>query len=273
MAERAVVPPVRARSLGMLEGRVRPVDVLRFNAPLPELALAVALGGTLVAAAPAPRAIRAMAAIGGLSALYLATASAVAAQLVFGGSLTTYAWLAGVLGGTPSRFVNITTGFDDTTGTLVRLWPDSEPLAVDWFDPETRHEAALLRARAIRPPQCVSVLPGNSLPVKAESVDAALLLMAAHEVREPASRATLFAEATRILRPGGRLVIVEHARDIANALAFGPGALHFHRPMIWRAAGAEAGLRLIGEQRRTPFVRVFVFERRPDTEPGASRRR
>lgn len=250
-----------ARSASALAGGVRARDVLRFNAAMPVLAVLAVVVGVVVAVSPVPDLVRVVGAAGALVALYLLVASTLVTFLVFERSgLTRYAWLPDFLGGPPARWVNVTTGFDDTTGTLARLWPDSSMLAVDWFDPSVDHEAALLRARAIRPPVRIAVRPGDSLPVADASVDAVFLLLAAHEVRDQHGRTTLFSDIARILEPGGRLVIVEHARDLANGLAFGPGVLHFHPPTVWRLAGTQAGLRLIDEARRTPFVRVFVFE-------------
>ena len=71
--------------------------------------------------------------------------------------------------------------------------------------------------------------------------------------------AAWFAEARRCLRPGGRIVLVEHVRDVANFLAFGPGFLHFHSPESWRHCWEKAGLRLSDRFRVTPWVRVFVI--------------
>jgi hypothetical protein len=52
----------------------------------------------------------------------------------------------------------------------------------------------------------------------------------------------------------GRVVIVEHLRDLANFAAFGPGFVHFHSLATWRRAWESAALRLADE-----FVRVFVL--------------
>ena len=251
-----------AASAATLPGGVTAADVLGFNVAMPVLAAGAMAAGGLVACSPFRPPIRYAAAAGALTAAWFLAASTAATRLVFERSgLTRYAWLTEALGAPPRRWVNLTTGFDDTTGTLARLWPHSRYLACDRFDPAAPHEPALLRARAIRPPRGVTVEPGRSLPIESASVDAVFLLMAAHEVRDPAARGALFADAARVLGPGGRLVVVEHARDLANAAAFGPGVLHFSPPEVWRRAGRGAGLRLVSEARRTPFVRAFVFER------------
>jgi SAM-dependent methyltransferase len=260
MSSSPIHSPRPARELADQVGGVRWVDVLRFNAPLVGAAALAATVGLGMARAPLPRAIRTAGALGSVAALHLLAGSALAARLVFGPSgVTDYRWLTDALGGAPRRWLNVTTGFDDTTGTLARLWPESTGLAIDRFDVAVPHERALRAARALRPPSGPSTLPSSELPLPDASVDAVLLLMAAHEVRAPGERRLLFREAARVLEPGGLLIVVEHLRDAANTLVFGPGSLHFERAETWRRAGTDAGLRLDREARRTPFVRSFRF--------------
>jgi SAM-dependent methyltransferase len=257
-----------AAATGQATG-VSAADVLRLNEPLPRLAAVATILGLAAAAAPIPTRLRAIAAAGGLAAAYLRLASDIVAHVVFDLSgVTRYSWLRDRLGLKPARWLNLTTGFDDTTGTLARLWPDSEFVAVDRYDPTGRHEAALTRARKLRPPAGVSLLPGRPLPLADGVADAVFLLMAAHEVRDAAPRAALFFEIARVLAPSGRLVVVEHTRGVANALAFGPGVLHFYPAELWREAGRNAGLRLAEELRLTPFVHGFVFSLPAPTDPS-----
>jgi SAM-dependent methyltransferase len=143
--------------------------------------------------------------------------------------------------------------------------------------------APALRASAGRPPVCVVELalpPGPSLrrarrrrrdpaaagsvdaiPLAAGSLDSVFVTFAAHEVRDPAAQRALFAELRRVLRPGGRLVITEHPRDLANIAVYGPGALHFQPLATWHARAAEAGLTLDSDAAITPFVRRLVYRR------------
>jgi hypothetical protein len=92
-------------------------------------------------------------------------------------------------------------------------------------------------------------------------------LLAVHELRSEGERSAWFAESKRCLRKAGRLVLVEHMRDTANFIAFGPGCLHFHSLESWQRCWESAGFCSIDQFRVTPFVRIFVLS--PVTEPPA----
>jgi hypothetical protein len=85
--------------------------------------------------------------------------------------------------------------------------------------------------------------------------------MTAHEIRKADERDNFFAEVGRILAVDGRIVLVEHFRDIFNALAFGPGFFHFLPRSEWLRVTAKAGLEVEREKTVTPFVRVLVFRK------------
>jgi SAM-dependent methyltransferase len=133
---------------------------------------------------------------------------------------------------------------------------------LDIYDPVEMTEPSIGIARRLAP----SVPPAvpadwRRLPLDDAAFDAAFLIFAAHELRRSAARASLFREIARALRPGGVLAIVEHTRDCANFIAFGPGFLHFLPRRAWSDAPATAGLRLRTQAAITPFVRVFLLEK------------
>ncbi len=86
-------------------------------------------------------------------------------------------------------------------------------------------------------------------------------MFAAHELRRHEARVQLFRELARVLRPGGEVALVEHLRDWANFLAFGPGFLHFFSKRSWRRAADAAGLQVRTDWSMTPFVHVFMLRR------------
>lgn len=239
-------------------------DVLWFNWPafaLTALVAACALGATGLRSIP--RRLRAPVAGIGVAGVYGLVSASLASWWVFDRSgITRWRWLPGVLPATVEEWVNITTGFDDTSWALVSLLAPATGRSIDLFDRAAEHDGPILRARSLRPPPPQSLqLSAAPLPLASSSVDAVFLLMAAHELRNRSARLELFAEIGRILRPAGRLVVVEHLRDVPNVLAFGPGALHFYSAGTWIEDGQAAALRLVERRRFAPFVSAFVFER------------
>jgi ubiquinone/menaquinone biosynthesis C-methylase UbiE len=87
------------------------------------------------------------------------------------------------------------------------------------------------------------------------------LIFAAHELRRAKDREQLFEECARVLRPGGRLILVEHLRDAANTAVFGPGAWHFLPRAEWLRLAAHAGLRPEAERRIAGLVTALAFTR------------
>jgi ubiquinone/menaquinone biosynthesis C-methylase UbiE len=80
-------------------------------------------------------------------------------------------------------------------------------------------------------------------------------------VRAADGRTQLLRETCRVLKAGGHVVLVEHLRDFANFLAFGPGFLHFHSANSWLGSLREAGLQVEKQGRITPFVHCFVLRK------------
>jgi SAM-dependent methyltransferase len=171
-------------------------------------------------------------------------------------------WILRTLPRAPRRWINIHCGFDETSDLLTAIFPESAGQAVDIFDPHVMTEASIHLARHNK----LSDLPAtamhyDALALSDSSLDAAFLIFAAHELRRHEQRVKLFREIVRILVPGGDLILMEHARDGWNFLAFGPGFLHFFSKHEWRRAASEAGLTLQTEFTRTPFIHVYILRR------------
>jgi SAM-dependent methyltransferase len=242
--------------------------VARYSWPLYAGAAAGLVVGALVASSSrAPPPLRVAALAGMAIALWFACASLLAFHWIFDRSpLTRWEWIR-ELGPAPARWVHVNAGLDETHAPIARLFPGSEGREVDIFDPASMTAPTLARARGGR--EGTGARPG-ALPVDSGWADAVYVVLAAHEVRDPAAREELFRELRRILAPQGRLVLIEHPRNLAGALAFGPGVLHFLPMAMWSRLAAGNGLRLLEERAMSPFVCVRVLA--PDLGGAASGR-
>jgi ubiquinone/menaquinone biosynthesis C-methylase UbiE len=129
----------------------------------------------------------------------------------------------------------------------------------DIFDSTTMTEPSIIRARSIRrSDKNASWADFRALPGEDKSFDTVFAMFVLHEIRDNGDRAKCLREVARCLSDDGRLVIVEHLRDLANSVAFGPGFLHFLPRSTWLEACASAGFTVEREASLTPFVRVFV---------------
>ncbi len=170
-------------------------------------------------------------------------------------------WLVRAVGGEKlHRAVFCHSGFDETSAEIRAQLPGVEWVILDHFDKDRMTEASIRRARAKFPPTPGTLAaPYDRWPLEAASADVVFALLAVHELRTEAERARWFAEASRSLVPSGRVVLVEHLRDLPNFLAFGPGFSHFHSRSCWQRAWEAGGFRLKDDFPVTPWVRVFVL--------------
>ena len=248
-------------------------QIVRFNWPFYALALAaLTIAPPALGRLPVPAALRALLyAVTGLAGLWVA-ASLVASWIVYDRSpLMRWEWLPRALGFQPDAWINIHSGLDESTPALRTLFGAEHGRVFDMFDPGEMTEPSIARARRAgsrRAPLADARDGGprqpvdfHHLPLANGTIEAALLLLSAHELRTDQARTALFTELRRVLGPGGRVVVAEHLRDAANFLAFGPGFLHFHSRRTWTRCFARTRFDIHSEFPITPFVRIFVLRR------------
>lgn len=260
VVEPAVVPTVRPH--GPFQGVT---NVVRFNWPAYATAAGVtALGAWLASNRKVPCALRVAGAAAAAGTVWQTAASLSASHLVYDRSgLYSLDWLPGLWPEKPKCIINVHAGFDETTDRLRALYRKAKIHTFDFYDSERNPEPSIARARALHPPRPGTHRVGcDDWPLPDASADAILLFLAAHEMRDPEDRRRLFAELQRVCAPDGRIVVVEHLRDAANLLAYGPGFLHFLSRTVWVEEPADF-LFLVGELSLTPFLRVFCYEPRP----------
>ena len=199
-----------------------------------------------------------------LGLVYFVVVSLIVSHWVYDSSdLYKWGWLDHVWkGGSPPRAVICHSGFDEVSEPLRELWPQTSWQILDHFDAAIMPEPSIARARRWYPPSKETIsAPFHRWPISEKSADLVFGLLAIHELRSESERTAWFAEAYRCLEVGGRVVLVEHLRDLANFLVFGPHYVHFHSETSWRTCWEAVGFRVIEDFPITPFVRVFVLEK------------
>jgi ubiquinone/menaquinone biosynthesis C-methylase UbiE len=239
-------------------------QILQFNWPFYFVGTAVCLAGTIILSlAPFPVWLTLAGWCGVGLGLFWLCASLIVSFYVYDASpLYRWHWLPQLFAQPPNSWVNIHAGLDETSLSLRALFPTERWQVLDIYRADEMTEPAIRRARACMPAPVVTVAADYSaLPVDEGSADAVFLLFAAHEIRQDAARLAFFRELQRITAPHGKVIVVEHLRDTANFVAFGPGFWHFFPAREWRRLATESGFKLQKSFAMTPFVGVFVLEK------------
>ncbi len=192
------------------------------------------------------------------AAFYWTVASLLASHWVYDrSSLYSLDWLMI----RPVYWLSVHAGLDEMSSRIRSKFPECECRVLDVFDPEEMTEPSIARAREISGPDGLQAGSWRRLAADDGVFDTIFLLFVAHEFRHAEARLVFFGEIARVLAPRGRVVILEHLRDLPNFLAFGPGFFHFQSRQTWRSTLQTTGLEIIRESKITPFVRVFEATR------------
>ena len=174
--------------------------------------------------------------------------------------LYTWRWLPALLPQSPSHWANIHSGLDESSLAL-REMLGGDGVTIDIYNASEMTEPSIARARRITPAQVEAISADyRHLPLSDNALDAIFLIFAAHEIRDAHSRELFWHELHRVLDDGGTVVLVEHLRDVANFLAFGPGFWHFLPRREWLRLFRKAHFSVQTETRLTPWVRVWVLQ-------------
>ncbi|ARS42294.1 methyltransferase type 11 [Sphingobacteriaceae bacterium GW460-11-11-14-LB5] len=169
-------------------------------------------------------------------------------------------WLnkTGITNSNPDLILNINAGFDETSFILKDHFPQATLKVFDFYNPEQHTEQAIIRARKVS-----LLFPGTKqittdlIPLPDKSVDIIFLLSAAHEIRSQHEKIVFLKECYRLCKPTGKVIMVEHLRDLPNFIAFSIGFTHFFSRGVWRKAFKAAGFSLFSETKFTPFMSIF----------------
>jgi SAM-dependent methyltransferase len=252
-----MIGPVMSR--GQYQGMLQ---ILQYNRRFYGSAVAAVLLALLISSRVAPICRALLLSSAGLTLFWLSSSLLVSHYIYDRFPLYDLSWLARCLSQTPRRWVNIHAGLDEISSLLAALFPSAEGKVLDIYDPDEMTEPSIELARRIAPASARAIpADWRALPIPDNELDTAFLVFAAHELRRHATRVQLFRELARVLRVGGEVVLVEHSRDWANFLAFGPGFLHFFSKQAWRRAAAAARLQVRTDFSMSPFVHVFMLRR------------
>ena len=242
-------------------GFKRALSLARYNWPLYAVSCFSILLGIAIASIPSiSGSIRIVALVAASVAAWYTIASFAAFHAMFDRSgFLSGNWLTSCVKSPPKRCLQLSVSLEETTLPIERVFPEAECVNFDLFDRSVMTEPAVKRARASTKPNSTPVATLDSLPLVNEHCDLTVITLAAHEVREPSLRESLFQELNRVTKPQGRVVVIEHLRNAAAFLAFGPGLFHFFPRAEWMRLAETASLNLESEFKITPFVHVFVF--------------
>ena len=159
---------------------------------------------------------------------------------------------------TVDSIVNINAGFDETSFILESKFPKAVLRVFDFYNEKRHTEPAIIRARKVTLfyPNTQRIESGT-IPLETGSVDIVFLLSAVHEIRLHTEKVQFLKECHRVIKPGGKVIMVEHLRDFPNFVAFTIGFTHFFSRATWKQAFAQAGFANFEETKFTPFMSIF----------------
>lgn len=160
------------------------------------------------------------------------------------------------------QLLNINAGFDETSFLIANRYPQASLRVVDFYDPMKHTEISIKRARRLnRTYPGTKVVMTGDLRLEQQSADYIFVFFSAHEIRNRQERIWFFRQLKEALMPNGRIVVVEHLRDVPNFIAYNLGFLHFFSSREWKHNFWAAGLHLEKEQKITYFLSAFTLLR------------
>jgi hypothetical protein len=237
--------------------------VVSFNRHFFAMALlACAVGAGLISFIENPL-VRAILTSGIGLAVYFMVASVIASYFVYDASdlYKLKWWPTKCLKQLPEDGIVVHAGFDPASPEIRAKFPQMKVRVLDFFDASKTTEASIQRAHRLNPPSDAEEhIPADTWPVDTASQDVVFALSAAHELRQADERVAFFHEAHRVLKIGGKVIVIEQLRDFCNFACFGVAAFHFLSRRTWLRSFAGANLTVKDEFKITPFMRAFVLQ-------------
>ena len=158
--------------------------------------------------------------------------------------------------------LNINAGFDETSELIKCKYPQCKLTICDFYNPQTHTEISIKRARKSYPPlENTFQVSTEKLPFLDNSFDCSIAFLSAHEIRNEHERIHFFREMNRVTKPSGKIIVIEHLRDIKNFIAYTIGFFHFYSKSTWLQTFEHANLIVNQEIKSTPFITIFILEK------------
>jgi hypothetical protein len=159
-----------------------------------------------------------------------------------------------------SHLLNINAGFDETSHLLKQKYPNTDLTVMDFYNPAKHTEISIEKARKAYPPYAGTLrIDTTNIGLLTKSIDCAFVILAAHEIRDKQEQIIFFKQLRYALNDEGKIVVVEHNRDVYNFLVYNLGCFHFFSPSRWKEVFRNSGLELKQIKKITPFINVYYL--------------
>lgn len=157
------------------------------------------------------------------------------------------------------NIVNINAGFDETSYIIQDKFQEANLQVFDFYNNEKHTEPAIVRARKVSLtfPNTKQISTKN-IPLDDNTIDIIFLLSTAHEIRNNLEKIQFLKECHRICKPSGKVIMIEHLRDLPNFLAFSVGFTHFFSKKVWNTVYRSAGFTSFKDIKFTPFMSIII---------------
>jgi SAM-dependent methyltransferase len=160
------------------------------------------------------------------------------------------------------NLVNINAGFEEFSFIIVNKFKTKNLEVFDFYNPLKHTEISIERARKIsKVYPNTATIETSKLPLEANSVAYVFLFFAAHEIREQQERVVFFQEIEKVLNQNGKIIILEHLRDLPNFMAYTIGFFHFLSKSDWQKTFKFSNLSIKTETKITPFLSLFILQK------------
>ncbi len=152
--------------------------------------------------------------------------------------------------------------FDPLSKRLEEKYPNLNLTVCDIFGNRHEQEKGIETSKKIFPPHPKEIkISPNRLPFENKSQDVILAVTSLHEILDHEQRVLFFKEAKRILKDDGIIVVSEQFRDFTNFIFFNIGAFHFLSEKNWKKAISSANLKIVKNQKLTPFANMLIVKK------------